>query len=219
MGIVNQTNLKDVVAAHIRENILSGTVRAGEKIDQDQLAHDLGVSKLPVREALIQLASEGLVDNRARRGAYVSALEPDDVLDHYQVYGLVSGVAAHRAATRMSEEEIDQLESILLRMDATSDAAELEALNTEFHRRINVAGASGRLLAILKTLSYSLPGAFYEFAEGWEHEARKHHWDILEAIKSRDGEETAGYVASHLAAGGKFAVGLLEGRGFWNGDK
>ena len=90
-------NLADEVADHIRDSILTGRLRPGTRIDQDAIAKDMGVSRLPVREALISLDQEGLVRTLPRRGAYVERVQREDIADHYQLFGTVAGLAAARA--------------------------------------------------------------------------------------------------------------------------
>lgn len=214
--IASRANLKESIASYIRELILSGELRPNAKVDQERISEESGVSRLPVREALIQLATEGLVVNVPRRGVFVAPLGPDDVYDHYQIYGLVCGVAASRAAERLTDEELAGLEELVQSMDTERERATLEALNIEFHRRINRAGGSGRLLSILRVLAASLPSTFYEFAVGWSDEASKHHWDILCALKARDGQRAATAVKEHLEQGARFAVKDLRARGFWD---
>lgn len=173
---------------------------------------------MPVREALIQLAAEGLVTVIPRRGVYVAALEPEDVLDHYRIYGLICGVAAERAAKKLPASQLEDLAALLRRMDAETDRRELEAMNIEFHRAINRAGGSGRLLAVLRMLASSLPTTFFEFADGWAEQAQKHHWQILDALKRSDSEAAAAAVRDHLSIGANFAVEDLRSRGFWKAD-
>ena len=212
----SRPTLKDEVAAHIREQILSGEKLPSSKIDLDEISAFMGVSKLPVREALIQLESEGLIETRTHRGSYVAMTTPDDVRDHYQIYGLVCGLAATRAATSMSEEDFERLASICGRMEASDDPAVQQDLNVEFHRLINRAGSSGRLLAVLRYLASSLPGRFYEFAPGWSHDANEHHREILGHLRARDGQASGRAMSEHTRLGAEYAVNLLASRGFWD---
>ena len=218
-GRVPRTNLKDSVAAFIREQIFSGELRPGTKVDQERIAATLGVSKLPVREALISLESEALVRNLPRRGALIAPLTPDDVRDHYRIYGLLSGIAAERAAERLTEEELDELDLLLTRMDAEGlPSDDLETLNFAFHRTINRAGGSNRLGAVLRSLADSIPTRFYEFTTGWSELAAEHHRSILAALRARDAQEASAAMADHLTSGGDYAVRLLAESGFWDHD-
>jgi len=105
-------NLAEDVAEYIRASIMSGALLPGERIDQDAIAAELGVSRLPVREALISLDKEGLIRNLPRRGAFVAEMDREDVLDHYQLFGQVAGLAAARAAARMTADEVDRLAEV-----------------------------------------------------------------------------------------------------------
>lgn len=213
-----QSNLNELAASEIRERIFSGRLRPGTKVDQEAIAADLGISKLPVREALITLDSEGLVRIIARRGAFVAPLTRDDVRDHYQIFGLVAGLAAERAATNLTDDELDELDGLLTEME-TSDSPEIqERLNEAFHRAINLAGRSRRLTSVLSLLGKSLPSRFYEFHTGWSATANEDHRRILDALRRRDAEAAGRALADHLRQGGDHAVRFLESTGFWTDE-
>lgn len=211
-----RTNLKDEVAAHLRAAIYTGGLRPGRRIDQDAVAAELGVSKLPVREALIALESEGLIQNVARRGAFVAEITPDDVLDHYRIYGRVSGLAAGRAAESMSQEGIAELVQIQTSLEQVHDVAGQEELNFRFHRIINLAGGTRRLQAVVRLLSNTLHESFYEFASGWRDIAIIEHGRILEAIRDGDRQAADQAMVDHITSGGQYAIDLLASRGFWS---
>ena len=111
-------SLKELAAAEIRQRIFSGALRPGSKVDQDAIAADLGMSKLPIREALITLDSEGLVRNIPRRGAFVAPLTRDDIRDHYHIFGTVVGIAAERAAEHLDDDELQRLQELADAMEA-----------------------------------------------------------------------------------------------------
>ncbi len=91
--------LADDVAAYIRELILTGQLKPGTRVDQDGIGEAMGVSRSPIREAIVVLGQEGLLEVLPRRGAIVAKLTRDDVIDHYELVGLVSGRAASIAAS------------------------------------------------------------------------------------------------------------------------
>lgn len=204
----------DEMAGIVREMILSGTLAAGERIDQDALAESHGMSRLPVREALIALEKEGLVINTQRRGAYVAQFEPEDVLDQYEVYGLVASIAAGRAAERLSADELVSLRVAHERFVKARGPAAKESANDEFHRIINrVCGR--RLRSLLALLASSLPSHHYMFDPQWSALAGQHHQRILEAIESRDVAGARQAMVDHLVASGTEAVVALRSKGFW----
>ncbi|MPZ25610.1 MAG: FCD domain-containing protein [Micromonosporaceae bacterium] len=197
----------------VRRMLFSGLSRPGARIDQDSLARQFGISRVPVREALIVLEGEGLVEHYARRGYFVASITRDDVRDHYAVYGAVAGLAARRAASMVTPETLAELTDLVTQMEqADADQAEL---NFRFHRAINLAGGSRRLAAVLRNLVDTIPGGFFEGATGWPERARQHHRDILEALRRGDADAAAQLVEDHLSASGDYAVALLERAGFW----
>lgn len=213
-----RTNLKEVVADHIRNLIFSGQLRPEQKIDQDEIAERLGVSKLPVREALIMLENEALVRGIPRRGVFVAPLTREDVRDHYQMYGIVEGIATRRAATRLTDEQVSALSQVMREMHAGDDPERQERLNQEFHRAINIAGGSPKLLSVLQLLAKTMPASFYEFASGWAAVAAEQHNRIMEALRNRDPDEAERAMRDHIVSGGEYAIGMLEESGFWAED-
>ncbi|WP_280213028.1 GntR family transcriptional regulator [Nocardia cyriacigeorgica] len=208
-------SLKTAAAQEIRRRIFSGELRPGDKIDQDEIADYLGVSKVPVREALIALEIEGVVHLPPRRGAFVAMMTRDDVRDHYWILGVVSGRAAARAATTISERTLDALDAILGRTEESVSSAERELLNFDFHRLINRASGSRRLISELKVLGSAGPHGFYEAHLEWPDVADRDHREILAALRSRSAAQAHALTEAHFVRGGDHAVAMLESRGFW----
>src|SRR5271155_5581707 len=88
------------IASHVRGLIFEGALRPGMRVPQDAIAQELGVSRIPVREALIMLEREGWVTIEMHRGAFINTLDRQSVVDHYDLFGLVYGFAAQRALAR-----------------------------------------------------------------------------------------------------------------------
>ena len=208
-------NLKDTAADHIREQILNGAFRPGAKVDQDEIATTLGISRLPVREALIELAQEGLVEAIPRRGAFVVELGIDDILDHYRVYGMVAGMAARRCAERIDQNGLDRLQALHNELTSSTDPARQVVLNFEFHRLINHTGGSRQLLSILWYLGRALPMGMFRHTAEWHAAALVHHGLILSALQARDPESTAASVERHLRDAATYTVNQLRTTGYW----
>lgn len=211
-----RSNLRDEVADHIRELVFSGQLRPGQRVDQDRLAEAAGVSKLPLREALIVLETEGIVESVPRRGVFVAALQPDDVLDHYRIYGSVLGIATSNAVQKFNTADLEELTDMQRRMEDTDSVAERERINYEFHRKINLAGASRRLLSAVALLSRTMPSHFYEFSGGWAEIAVAQHALILAAFKASDANAASEAMVHHIESGGQYAVERLKEMGFWD---
>lgn len=214
----SRPNLSDEVASALRDRILSGRFRPGEKLAQDEIARDLGVSKLPVREALIRLEAEGLVTTVPRRGAFVASVTPEDVIDGYAIYGLISGYAARRAADRITDDQVAQLARWADEMETTEDEERQSSLNFDFHATINRIGGSRRLRSVLKSLSRTLPTNFFGVRWLWSDHAHADHREVIEALRLRDGERAFETMYEHLHRSGAHAAAMLEDAGFWDGE-
>ena len=206
-------NLQDGVADRLRRDIFSGRLRPGTRIDQDALAADLGVSRVPVREALIALDREGLVDMVPRHGAFVWSFGPEDLAAQYEVFGLVCGLAAERAAAALGPDEVAELRRLQEEMDLSDDIARREQLNDRFHAIINRGSGSRRLAWLVRLLSGSVPPG-YELG-GWDL-AGRHHARIVDRIEAKDGPGAGAAMREHIRASGEHALKVLAASGFWD---
>ncbi|MEE4023688.1 GntR family transcriptional regulator [Gordonia sp. PKS22-38] len=207
--------LKQIAAQEIRRLVFSGGLRPGAKVDQDAIAKRLGFSKLPVREALIALEGEGIIQVIPRRGAFVAQLSREDVRDHYWMLGTISGLAAERAAINLTDDELIELDRVATAMEADATSDSNERLNFEFHRVINRASRSRRLVSEVKMLSSAIPTGFYDAHPDWVASGLRDHREILDALCARSGGMAKVLTEGHFLRGGNQAVALLEGRGFW----
>ena len=107
-----RTSSGEQIASHIRRLIFEGSLRPGTRVPQDAIAQDLGVSRIPIREALIVLEREGWVTTEMHRGAFVNALDEQAVHDHYELFGLIYGFAAKRALARSAADLPERLADI-----------------------------------------------------------------------------------------------------------
>jgi DNA-binding GntR family transcriptional regulator len=211
-------NLAEDVAAHIRDAILAGRLKPGQRVDQDAIAEELGVSRLPVREALIALDQEGLVQTIPRKGTYVSRVDRDDIVDHYQIFGQVAGLAAARAVARLDAAGLERLVALHDAMSRAGTLQEQQRLNHEFHRTINTAAGSQRMSAMLQLLSRSLPMPYADFPPEWLDEANRQHRDILEAFRRRDTLAAQRSMEQHINASARHAIEVLEHLDFFEDE-
>jgi DNA-binding GntR family transcriptional regulator len=198
--------LPDEVAKWIRRAIFSGELKPGERINQDELAEKLELSRLPVREAVIALEREGLIRTVPRRGSFVWEFKRQDILDQFEVYGMVAGLATERAARHLSDKDIAALKLSVYAMTSQGDPAKQEAANDEFHTIINRASRSPRLMWLLGLLASSVPVGYH--AAGWEIAAQDHR-DIIERLEAGDPEGAAQAMREHINHTGHHAVQFL----------
>ncbi len=178
-------------ALYIRRLIFEGELRPGERVPQDELAQDLGISRIPIREALIALESGGWVTIELHRGAFVTALDEQAVRDHYELYGLVYGFAAKRALARKAPGLEDELAKLGDAFNQTDDPEELESLAIEFHAAITGSARSPRINVVLRAMSGLVPGNFFELVPAAIEGERRGLTAIARAMKRRDGDRAA----------------------------
>src|SRR5262252_61898 len=129
-------SLHDEVASRVRDMIIEGALAPGARIYEEQLAKTLGVSRTPMREALKTLASEGLIELAAARGALVKRFSPKDVRDMLDVLAVLESFAARLACKEASDEQIAELRALHDRMAAffkAKNRLEYYKLNQDFH--------------------------------------------------------------------------------------
>jgi len=211
-----RSSLPEEVARRIRADIFAGRLKPGERLNQDELAETMDVSRVPIREALIALEREGLVRIVPRRGAFVWELEREDLGDQYEIYGTVSGMAAERAAENIGEEQLEALQELIDRMDGESDPAELERLNSRFHEIVNRASGSRRLSWLLGLLASSVPATYHDEG-GWQLAAQDHR-KILDRLRAHDRAGAGEAMRAHVSRTGEVALAALERAGLWQGD-
>ncbi len=130
--------LRQMVAARLRAEILEGILMPGEWLRQEALSRRHGVSQTPVREALKQLAAEGLVEDVPYRGVRVVALRSEDVEDLYSCRAVIESRAARFAAANITDDEIEELEELyqqMVRCPVPERLGEYRELNRQFPRR------------------------------------------------------------------------------------
>lgn len=214
-GHRSHPSLKDTASDYIREQIVSGQFPPRGKVDQDEIARSLGMSRLPVREALIELAQEGFVVAIPRRGAFVVELSQADIMDHYHVYGMVAALAARRCAEQIPAPALAELEQVNDQLNASNDPGERAKLNFQFHRLINHASGSKQLLSILWFLDRGLPVGLFRFDPAWAKKSHDHHGVILDALKAHDPAAAGTIVETHFHEAGEFTVRALQEAGYW----
>lgn len=187
----------------IRQAILDGRLAPGQRLTEERLAGELGISRTPVREALKVLQSEGLVDAAPNRSATVRAYEPADLDDMYQLRALLEGHAARRAASRLSDEQLLELRASCDRFETLSAADDLRELvreNFVFHNTILAAAGDTRLAGMVRQV-VELPLVYKSYVWYSPEQARisqHYHRQICRALERRDAERAELVMKEHV---------------------
>jgi len=192
------------VADVLREGIMNGSFEPGERLKEEEIAEALGVSRTPVREAFLVLATEGLIDLPANRGAraVVRVFDVSELAMIYDIRVLLEAYAVRKAAERVTPTLLASLEASCDKLAAlpTGDAAELAAENREFHNLIIDAAGSERLSFIAGTmLQVPLGYKKARWADPTFHElVLTGHRRIVAALRLGDGSLAAEQMRKHL---------------------
>lgn len=190
-----------VVGQKIRGQILDGKLRPGERLVEDRLSAELGVSRVPIREALRELSAEGLVRIERNRGASVTEVTPAMVGELVEVRALLEGLNARLAAQRHDPEIVGQLSEILARGNAAAEAGsteQLARLNAEFHDRLAEASRNVVLSDVMRGLRERTSLAFAINGRSRAREDWAEHSGILAAVIAGDGELAALLATRHV---------------------
>jgi DNA-binding GntR family transcriptional regulator len=209
-------NLKEAAAEYLRDAISSGQLVPGSRIDQDDVAATLGMSRVPVREAVIELAQKDYIRAVARRGAYVRRLEVTDVEDHFEIVALVFGVAIRRAVKQLTVADLDELGRLEAELRTVIAPSLAEEVATRFLTLIARAGSSQRLDVILTFLGGSLAGGFYHQWDGWPAHEGTYRLQLLEALVQRDTRLAVRLTQAHFRSCAAPTIALLRERGYWD---
>ncbi len=206
-------NASEAVAAHVRKLIFDGELRPGDKVPQQEIADALGISRIPVREALVALERDGVVSIEPHRGAFVSAFDSAAVEDHYELYGLVYGHASRRCVERADADVLAELQILADRIAREKRPGPLLELAADFHAIVHRVGGSPRLRAILNSLSGIVPGNFFEVIPGAAAIARDVFPEIVASMTAGDAEAAAARCRAMHRAQGARVIAYLEAQG------
>lgn len=192
----------EVVARVVREAILRGILPAGRQLRQREIARQLGVSHIPVREALRQLEAEGLVRLQPNRGFIVVALSPDEVEELYEMRTPLECMALRLAIPSLTEEHLKRAEQILDVMDSEIDPIVWSDLNRQFHTVLYAPSDRQRLLELIQHLRTNVDRYLRLYISVMQRKvhSQREHREILSAARHRDIAKATAALENHLSS-------------------
>jgi DNA-binding GntR family transcriptional regulator len=195
-GIVYRSKAH-VAYLDLRERIVTGDLKAGASLNQEQLAAEMGVSTTPLREALRKLETEGFVVGRSHKDVYVAPLDPEEVTELYAVRSHLDALAARLAAENLDDEARSQIEEAAAALG--SDDADPVAANRRFHRAIYTASKNEILVSVLDGL-WDRSDRYRRFTRNIadRKDVIASHNELAQAIFSGDGDTSEAKMLEHV---------------------
>lgn len=214
LAFLQSASLPSIIEERIEHMILSGELKAGQRINELVLAQRLGVSRSPIREACRKLEQAGLVEVIKNRGVFVRSVDMQQALDIYEIRGALAQLAGRLIAERATDEDIAELSEMVEKMDAVALAGNVDdyyRLNLAFHARLVQCSRNIRLIEMLlgtdKELHLYRHRSLVQ-AEGVMVSNREHA-EIVEAVKARDTRRASQAFKRHALNGKARAIAAI----------
>lgn len=191
--------LRANIRAHIQKRIAEGVYQPGDRIVETRLAKELNVSQAPVREAILELAAMGVLEERPYTGCIVRKLTAEDIADIYDVRAHIDEYAASLAAHRATDAEFDAMERLLREMDKAADIHEFVQKDILFHAMVVDAAGSPTLSRIWRSLRLAeWTNLSVTATENSLEKLKQNHWKIFHYLKMRDEHAASAYMFLHI---------------------
>ncbi|HAN70604.1 MAG TPA: GntR family transcriptional regulator [Actinobacteria bacterium] len=201
---MTRATAQDAVLAALREDILTGVLAPGDQLVQEALAERYGVSRVPLREALKMLESEGQVVNHPHRGYFVAELSVADLREVYHLRALLEHAALAAAIPMLEDDDVTEIASLCVDVDEAAiegDVIAMAEANRRFHFAMYDAAGMPRLSRLLRQLWDATDAyrALYYQGSGNRSRVQSEHAAMLDALRSRDAEAVIALHDDHRA--------------------
>jgi len=209
--IERHQTLREKILETIRDAILKGALKPGERVSEPELAERFGISRTPIREAFRQLESEGYLQVIPRKGAVVASLTERDIEEFYAIKSILEGYAARMAAENLVEKDIERLEVINEKLHQIANDGDVKTffrIHNEFHDLFIKAAGNDKLHDLINQLvlkfnrlrlaSLSQPGRMEISVQ--------EHKKIIQAFKEHDGERADNLVRRTATIGAEVLI-------------
>lgn len=212
---INGRSRRERILGVLRESVYSGLLPPGSKLVESQLANEFKTSRTPIREAILQLESEGIIKILPNKGAVVNILSIDEVEEIYIIFGALSGTAAGLSVQLVSDNDIEKMETCVVKMEAirdNDDRREYFILNNEFHSAFLKPCGKRLLLKLINNYTKQVGRYWYLLLSHTKNMElfSEEHRDILKAFKLRDPKMVKERVETHIRSFGNIVVQNLK---------
>lgn len=202
-----------IVLNSLRDEVIRGIAKAGQRLRQDEIASRFGVSQMIVREAFKQLAVEGFLRAEPRRGVAVAELSRDDVHELTHIRALIEGQALEWSIPKMTASDFTEAAKILRELDKLNDADSVIRLNEAFHRLLYAPAGCVRTLTLIETLQKGFERYFRYICDKTGHvpKTQREHHAILKLCKERNIRSAVKLLRQHIIGAGEALTDHLDG--------
>ncbi|HWK95203.1 MAG TPA: FCD domain-containing protein [Pseudolabrys sp.] len=214
LNLLKSKSLTAAVKDEISSLILSGQLAAGQKLTEYELAERLGVSRGPVREALLGLEEAGLIRLAKNRGMYVREISVEEAGDLYEVRAGLEGWAGRILAPKITEEQVAELRSLVSEMADSIVRNDLNAYfrqNIRFHEVIVEMTGNAKLVMLYRRIVNEMHLIRrHELAASGMRRSVEEHANIVRALETRSGERAAAAMEAHVLGGRERFLTMAE---------
>ncbi len=204
-AIINATRISDQVYQYLRSEIIEGRLAPGQRISPDELADKLKISKMPIKEAIERLVGDGLLEVQARRGTFVSRLDPLDLAETFEVRCALEVLAGKLAVRHVTKADLEQLRSLVAAMEKSTAKTDVRLhleQNAEFHELIVKRAGNRKLYDTWRRLRTPIHVAgIHSRTDDWmdrvSREQREHR-AIVRALEQRDPAAIEQAITNHI---------------------
>jgi DNA-binding GntR family transcriptional regulator len=210
---IDFTTLQEKVTATIREAIFTQTFKPGERLIQDELAAKLGVSRMPIREALRCLEREGLVEMLPHKGAQVIGISKEDIEELYYLRSFLEGVTVQKSMNFLSSSDREELQDLVEKMDQDIRNNNLDLFvthNQEFHTLLQKGCSWKKVKMLNKQFIEGDPAHVPSLIPHSMHVSNEEHKAMLEALDQKDPVKLRQLVEHHIMRAGEKLTQLIE---------
>jgi len=214
---IESPTLQSAVYTHLRELIVSGKLAPGTRLREVWLSEQLGVSRSPIREAIVQLSRDGLVTKKARNGDYVTHYTPKDVREIYDVRLAVELMAARRAIDHLTDARLHRLEQAAMECSSALQDGDIPLYGEKdqlFHFTLVDLAGNQRLSDILRQLAGQIQAIRVFVALDLDRvtRAEEEHQRIVQAFRDRSAKDALTWVERHIDSVAEDVVRILESK-------
>lgn len=198
---VESLSAKDLVVERLREAIYTGALKPGDELAQQKLSEQLGVSRIPVRDALAVLEHSGLVEALPNKRMVVKKITPELIFEDLELRTILECLIVKKATLRGRASAFEELEQINTEMDRSArenDGVAFKTLNSRFHHLIWEMAGNQRVLRIMEDLWFTMPFYYPVASPGEFFINTGEHWELIKAMKERRPDDAAKIAEQHI---------------------